>query len=153
VNKKIKIIIIGIVLLTIDQVTKSLIIDKSYTIIPNILNFTYTQNNGIAFGMGMNRNIVIIISIILLLAFLVLLVKNINKISIGKTISLLLIIVGGISNIIDRIFRNYVIDFIDVSIFSFPNFNLADIYIVVGIFMFALSSIKRTEILENRKEK
>lgn len=142
-NKKIKIIIIGIVLLTIDQVTKSLIIDKSYTIIPNILNFTYTQNNGIAFGMGMNRNIVIIISIILLLAFLVLLVKNINKISIGKTISLLLIIVGGISNIIDRIFRNYVIDFIDVNIFSFPKFNLADIYIVLGVIIFLITIIKQ----------
>lgn len=144
-NKKIKIIIIGIVLLTIDQVTKSLIIDKSFTIIPNILNFTYTQNTGVAFGMGMNRNIVIIISIILLLAFLVLLVKNINKISIGKTISLLLIIVGGISNIIDRIFRNYVIDFIDVNIFSFPNFNLADIYIVLGVIIFLV------EIIKNKK--
>lgn len=142
-NKKIKIIIIGIVLSTIDQVTKSLIIGKTFTIIPNILNFTYTQNTGVAFGMGMDRNIVIIISIILLLAFLVLLVKNINKISIGKTISLLLIIVGGISNIIDRIFRNYVIDFIDVNIFSFPNFNLADIYIVLGVILFLITIIKQ----------
>ena len=142
-NKKIRIMITGIVLLIVDQVVKSLVINRNFTVIPNILDFTYTQNTGVAFGMGMNSNLIIIISIILLLAFLVLFIKNMNKLSIVKTISLLLIITGGISNIIDRIFRKYVIDFIDIKIFSFPNFNLADIYIVLGVILFLFITIKQ----------
>lgn len=47
---------------------------------------------------------------------------------------LLLVLAGGIGNLIDRLFRGYVIDYIDINnLFEFPVFNLADVFIVVGI--------------------
>ena len=45
----------------------------------------------------------------------------------------ILILSGSIGNLIDRVFRGYVIDFIDVNLFNFPNFNIADIAITLGI--------------------
>jgi len=48
-------------------------------------------------------------------------------------ISLILIVSGGISNLLDRIFRGFVVDFIDINpIFAFPIFNIADIVLVIG---------------------
>ena len=45
-----------------------------------------------------------------------------------------MILGGGISNLIDRLFRGYVIDYIDINnIFKYPIFNLADIFIVIGV--------------------
>lgn len=44
-----------------------------------------------------------------------------------------MIISGGISNLIDRIFKGYVVDYIDISqLFNYPIFNIADISIVIG---------------------
>ena len=57
-------------------------------------------------------------------------------------ISLILIAAGGISNLIDRIFRGYVVDFIDVNFFNFPNFNVADISIIIGIGILLIVIIK-----------
>ena len=55
---------------------------------------------------------------------------------------LILILAGGMSNMIDRIFNGYVIDFIDVNIFNFPHFNIADISIVVGIIILFITIFK-----------
>ena len=47
----------------------------------------------------------------------------------------ILVIAGGLSNLIDRITRGFVVDFIDVNeLLNFAIFNVADIFIVVGIF-------------------
>ena len=67
-------------------------------------------------------------------------------------ILLTIILSGGIGNVIDRIFKGHVVDFIDItSIINFPKFNLADVYIVCGwivlAFVFAKNTIKvRQEI-------
>ena len=46
--------------------------------------------------------------------------------------ALMLIFSGALGNAIDRIFRGYVIDFIETAFISFPVFNIADIAITVG---------------------
>ena len=61
---------------------------------------------------------------------------------------MILILAGGIGNLIDRIFRGYVIDFIDINLFNFPNFNIADMSIVIGviiIFIMIINSIKEAK--------
>ena len=49
-----------------------------------------------------------------------------------------LIIGGAIGNVIDRIYRGYVVDFFEFTFFSWPVFNMADIYVVVGTIAMAL---------------
>lgn len=137
-NKKRNIFFIGILFLLLDQITKYLIINKSFNILPNILKLSYLENTGIAFSMNLNNILTIIISILLIIFLLILLNKGFNNKSMIEKISLISIISGATSNLIDRIFKKYVIDFIEIELFDFPSFNFADIYIVIGIFTFII---------------
>ncbi len=69
-----------------------------------------------------------------------------------KSFYLLLVIAGAISNLLDRFFKNCVIDFIRIS--SFPVFNLADIFISGGCFLFLffhyLKTNSKTNFLSSR---
>lgn len=148
-NKKIFLIILGIVILVSDQITKLLVIEKSFVIIPNILDFTYIKNTGVAFGIGTNNLILIIILNIIILGFIIKFLKERNnQVDFSIIIALILVLAGGISNLIDRIFRGYVIDFIDVNLLDFPCFNIADISITVGIMILIISIIKSSIIKE-----
>ena len=51
---------------------------------------------------------------------------------------MLLIISGAVGNLIDRVSRNYVVDFIYFVPIDFPKFNVADIYITVGVAVLAV---------------
>ena len=137
--------VIALIIIIVDQLTKFLVINKNIEIIPNFFNITYTRNTSAAFGIG-TLNIITIISILLLIAIIAFIIKENKKIT--HFIPFILIISGTIGNLIDRIFRGYVIDFIDVNIFNFPNFNIADICITLGIFFIAFILIK--QILKRR---
>ena len=141
-------IIIGIALIIIDQLTKILVINKNITVIPNFFSITYTENLGAAFGIG-NSYIILILNIIIIALLAIFIIKENKKIE--NYLPYILIISGSIGNIIDRIFRGYVIDFLDFNIFNFPNFNLADICIVIGIFYLLFEIIKKY-IIKNLKK-
>ena len=55
-----------------------------------------------------------------------------------QNISLTLIFAGALGNAIDRIFRGFVIDFIETAFISFPVFNIADIAITIGAFLLVI---------------
>ena len=82
----------------------------------------------------------------LLICFLVyLLIKKFNTLNSTILIAISIILGGGISNLIDRLFRGYVIDYIDINnIFEYPVFNLADIFIVCGVILIVISIITST---------
>lgn len=77
--------------------------------------------------------------------------ENNEGLELGVLISLVLILAGGISNLFDRIFREYVIDFIDINLFNFPNFNIADISITIGIFLLGILILKNINQKEDKK--
>ena len=77
---KLKHYIIGIVIVIIDQLSKILIINKKIPVIPNFLEFNYTQNTGGAFGIG-RINFILIISIIIIIVIIVFLIKENTKIT------------------------------------------------------------------------
>ena len=137
-SKKNYIMILFLVIL--DQLTKYLAISKNIVVIPNLLNITYTQNTGGAFGIG-SINIITIMNILILITIALFLIKEKEKVR--HFLSFTLVISGAVGNLIDRIFRGYVIDFIDVNILNFPKFNIADICITIGITSIVLAIIKR----------
>lgn len=150
-KKKIISIVIGITIILLDQLTKILLLNKNITIIPCFINFTYTENTGAAFGIGSSNIIMVIIVNIIILGFVIKFLKdNSERINFLISIPLIAILAGGISNLIDRLCRGFVIDFIDVNIFNFPNFNIADISIVLGIF--TLIAVITKQIIVEKKE-
>ncbi len=126
-------------LVILDQVTKALVINffnlyDSVVLLP-IVNLTFVVNYGFAFGLLNNRSLnQILVSLVILaiiIYFLYLLIKTQDKIF---QLTLTLILAGALGNFIDRIFRGFVIDFIDIYIgkYHWPAFNIADSCITVG---------------------
>ena len=102
-----------------------------------------------AYGDG-NKNLIIIANILIIFVLLTFLVKNYKNINKSVKAFLIMIISGGTSNLIDRIFRGHVVDYIDINqIFKYPIFNIADISIVLGvisiIIYIIIKTIKRQE--------
>lgn len=140
--------IIAIILVLMDQIIKIVISTKLYNstimLIPYVLNLTYVQNTGAAFGIGSNStSMFIVVNIVVIGLITYFAFSKKEEISKSILIALYLIIAGGISNLIDRIVRGFVIDYIDISqVIKYPVFNLADIFIVMGCIIIAIYIIK-----------
>ncbi len=145
-KKKVYLItIIGIIL---DQISKLLIVSKlppgeSKTIIKKFFYITHVNNTGAAWGMFSNNTILLIIISILFTGFFIYFIEH-NKLKLYEEISSGLILSGIIGNMIDRIFRRYVVDFLNFYIFGYdyPVFNIADTFIVVGVIVLCIFYIK-----------
>lgn len=134
-------IIISILVAILDQIIK-FIIDKKVLfieVIPKLFNIHKVYNYGVAFSFLENKRYLILLFSLILIYFLFNLRKDLPK---TKKYDILFgVILGGIlGNLIDRVFRGYVIDYLETFIFgiSFPIFNLADICITLGIILMAL---------------
>lgn len=148
-----RIILISILTLIIDILTKQLVINfmiehQSISLIKDFFSITYAKNTGVAFSfLEGNVPLIIIITSIIILLILKYIKETVqNKYEI---ICYGLIIGGSIGNLIDRITYGYVIDFLDFNLFGypFPIFNIADTAIVIGIFSLIILSF----IEEDRK--
>jgi signal peptidase II len=144
---EILIIIIGLIL---DRFTKLWAVkalkgQNDFIIIKDFFDFSYVENRGAAFGIFQNRVIILsIVTLIVISGMIFYLIKHRND-SILFKISLALIIGGAIGNLIDRMYYKYVVDFIMFhykDIYYFPNFNVADMMVVVGTALLALYIIK-----------
>lgn len=146
--KKVKFFVINIILITIDQIFKYYILINKENLPNNIingaLNFTYCENRGIAFGIGQGgAKIFALMTLLMIIVALIYIAFKFNKLKGLTVFGIALVISGGIGNLIDRLFRGYVIDYIDFSeIVDFPIFNFADICIVVGIIIIGISYLK-----------
>ena len=146
------IIVLFIILLLLDQITKIIFTNNNIEIIPHILKFTYTENTGGAFGIGNGNILTFVFTNIIVLGIIVKFMIN-QKENLDNITYIILtaILAGGVGNLIDRLFRGHVVDFIDITgLINFPKFNLADIYIVCGWIFLAFIFAKNT--IEIRKE-
>ena len=132
-------LISSVFLIILDQFTKHLATEhlknnKPYVIIDNVLELTYVENRGAAFGILQNKQILFyILTVIVLVVIMVLLYKIDDlKNNILYFVFLVLIFSGAIGNFIDRVKNKYVVDFIYFKPIDFPVFNFADIYITVA---------------------
>ena len=131
------IIILGFAL---DRVTKLLSMKflkaGDVAVIKNYFELQYVENRGAAFGIFQNKQIVLsLMTMVVIIGMILYLVR----------FSLALIIGGALGNLFDRLYYKYVVDFLFFhyrDIYSWPNFNVADIMVVVGTLLMALYIVK-----------
>lgn len=147
------VIILAVIIL--DQITKYLAIglkNNSIKLIDNFLSLVYVENRGAAFGILQGKKIILVFfTFIIIMAMCYYLYKGQNSMAIISKLSISLIIGGAIGNLIDRVLRHYVIDFISVTFpngYEFPVFNVADIAVVCGTFLLVIAFMKTNDFEE-----
>ena len=130
----------------IDQITKYVVVQEFVTVgntLPlwqDVFHFTYVINTGAAFSffrgqVEVLRWISLIVSL-LLIAF----VWFTPRLTLLEQLGYGFILSGAIGNGIDRFLFGYVVDFLDFRLINFPIFNLADVFINIGVLLLLIAS-------------
>ncbi len=136
--KKLRHLLYLIILIALDQLTKYFAVTQlkkePITIIPNVFKLLYHENTGAVWGILSNQTgLLIVFSSIIMIAMVFFYFKiPDNKRYNFLRIVLVFITAGAIGNLIDRIFRKYVVDFLYFELIDFPIFNVADCYVTVA---------------------
>lgn len=114
-------------------------------VIKDFFYFTYLENTGAAYGFlggkDWAQNFFKILTVVALLLFIAVFVYAIKKDYTFLAFAISMVIGGTVGNFIDRILYSSVSDFINVIIFNkdvFGVFNLADVFLCVGVFFFVI---------------
>lgn len=134
-----------LILTLVDQWTKITATDtlkgkKPFVLIEGILEFSYLENTGTAWGMFGGARVIFLLLTLLVLSIIIWVVLRMprKKRFIPLYITAILLGAGAVGNFIDRLFLGYVRDFIYFKWINFPVFNVADSYVTVGIILFAI---------------
>lgn len=141
---------IVIISILIDQISKYLVcnIKETITVVPKLLSIEYVENYGAVFGImqGSNR-ILALVSLSICIAIIVYILR-LKKRKEKIPLAWYFILAGGIGNLIDRLVRGYVVDFIATPFIA--TFNIADSLVVIGVFLIAIREI--WNMIKNSKE-
>ena len=150
------VLIAAVLIAAVDQIIKYFIYANMspagrITVIENLFSLVYTENRGDAFGIFQNGTIIFcMITGALIGVFLYLLIKKKFKGKLFYT-SVALILGGGVGNLIDRIFRGFVIDYLSVSFFP-PVCNFADYCVTIGAVLFMICILFSPEISKKKND-
>lgn len=130
----------GIALLVaVDLLIKKIVLDnialyEKVDFIEGLFGWTYIQNTGVAWGMfdGNPELLSVFTGVIIALGLIYL--AGPFKRPLAYDIFIPVIIAGGLSNMIDRIMRGFVVDYIETLFIDFPVYNFADCLVCVGAF-------------------
>ena len=142
--KNFGIAVISVLILAADQYSKWVIKSsmRLYESIPLIgekfFRLTYVENVGIAFGLYFGGRIILVTTTLIAIIFLLFYIRRLNYAPLIPKIAMGLILGGALGNLVDRIFRGSVVDFLDFDFPDFimnrwPVFNLADSSVSVGM--------------------
>jgi len=143
IQTKLYFLSLSIFIFLIDQVSKYLMFyNKNLFINKDFLLFKldFVKNYGAAFNIFNGNRIFLSLISIFFSILLIYLIFRKNTLNLLDLYSYSFILGGTIGNGIDRIYKGFVIDFINLNIINFPVFNIADISINIG-FIFLLYSI------------
>lgn len=147
--------IIAVLVLIIDQVSKSLIeiffkLNESVVVIKDFFYITVAHNTGGAWSIFSDHSYLFIVASIIAIVLLIKFMFGFKN-NLRNNIAFACLFGGIFSNLADRIFLGYVRDFLDFKIFGYdyPIFNIADVTIVVGILLLIVAVIKG----EDRRDK
>ena len=134
-------IILGIILVITDQLIKIWAINdlKPVKVMDfihigdlDIMDLRYVQNEGAAFSSFSGARWFLVCLVIVMLIGLTIFVVKYKYKHPFFMISAVMVMAGGIGNLIDRVRFGYVVDYLDVQLFDFAVFNFADICVVLG---------------------
>lgn len=142
--------LIGFFCLAIDQLSKFYIannfaVGQTVPFINRVFHITYHLNTGAAFSLFRGATVFLTIATALIIIGLLAYVYIKRPQNILELASFTLIISGALGNLIDRIFRGAVVDFLDFRLINFPVFNVADCFVVIGgilLFVYVLKYVK-----------
>ncbi len=146
--------LIAIGAVVLDQVTKALVVShmtlhQELPFLPGFMRFYYTQNKGAAFSILSDHPWVFLVFSAVAMAVIVYLLYRFRGRHPLLTVSLAMILGGGIGNMIDRVVNGYVVDFLDFQFVKFAVFNVADIFVTCGSVALGIYLI----VIEPRVEK
>lgn len=141
-------VVVSLLLLAADQLTKHYVLTllkpvQTHTVLPKLLEFTYVENRAAAFGLFQNHMWVIYaLSVVAFVALLLSLFLYRGH-TIFSYSAVILILSGGIGNLIDRFRFGFVVDFIHVLFFDYV-FNFADCCVTVGAVLLVVHALVLT---------
>ena len=140
-----------------DQLLKSwtghhLALGESTAFLPGFMQLTRVHNYGAAWSSFSGKTaMLIVVTAALMIAVAYLLIRRIVRHPLGAAAAVL-ILGGGVGNIVDRIVHGYVVDMFDLLLFDYPVFNLADCFVVVGVILDAVYYLWFYEKYDARKK-
>ncbi|MBF0787806.1 MULTISPECIES: signal peptidase II [unclassified Streptococcus] len=142
---------LGIVgLIALDQWVKAwtvanIALNEQKAFIPKLINIYYLRNYGAAYSILQNQQwFFTIVTLVVMTATIWYFIKHIKG-SLWLLSSLSLVIAGGIGNFIDRVRLGYVVDMLHLDFIDFPVFNVADMYLTVGVVVLFIYIMKEEE--------
>ncbi len=134
-------------------VVNHLEIGQSAAFLPGLVRLTRLHNTGAAWGsFSGSTALLTAVTAVLLIAVAWLVLKKIVRHPLGLCAAML-VLGGGIGNMIDRICRGYVVDMFDLEFMDYPIFNLADCFVVVGVILGAIYYLWFYDKYDGRKVK
>lgn len=134
---------IGSIIFALDQASKFLVVQhiplwESFSLLPGLdrlIKFTYIRNTGAAFGMFPQLGNAFTLIALIVIAGIILFHHHLPTGNLWIRLSLGLQLGGALGNLIDRLLRGYVVDFVDIGFW--PIFNVADMSIILGVCILA----------------
>ncbi len=125
----------------LDELTGSL---RSIVLIPGFLDFTYAENTGAAFSLFQEHPEVLTAVSLVIAGMIFWWYWTTPRAHRGTRIALALVLGGAVGNLIDRVVRGSVVDFIHAFYgrYHWPTFNVADSAICIGIALLILWSFR-----------
>ncbi|MDL2325236.1 signal peptidase II [Ruminococcaceae bacterium OttesenSCG-928-A16] len=148
-------LVVAALMVGLDQLLKYLVVVNLKPIgtapfIPGILGLRYVENDGAAFSIlaGQQTFLIIVTSIALLVwAYFLFFKRPQSKMEVA---GMVMVLAGGVGNLIDRVANGFVVDYLDVLFMQFAVFNLADTFVCVG-FAVLIIGVVRSELKGRKK--
>lgn len=143
--------LVGIFGIVIDQITKYFVVQQFVTVgntFPlwqDVFHFTYVINTGAAFSFFRGQVEVLRWISLIVSLLLIVFVWLTPRLTLLEQLGYGFILSGAIGNGIDRFLFGYVVDFLDFRLINFPIFNLADVFINIGVLLLLITSFTTSQ--------